>query len=126
MSLLSTVIEGMSLEQIQQQLRTISGLPLRCKDDAAYRRELWRQLDRLVRQTLYGKIMSNIPSVRNAMAVTIGTATIGYVAEHDGSFFAFDPNQELIGEYETRREAMRAIPKTVQLRGRAPLGRKAS
>jgi hypothetical protein len=49
MSLLSTVIEGMSLEQIQQQLRAISGLPFRCKDDAAYRRELWRQLDRLIR-----------------------------------------------------------------------------
>ena len=46
--------------------------------------------------------------------MTIGTTTIGYVAEHDGSFFAFDLNQELIGEYETQREAMRAIPKTVQ------------
>lgn len=63
--------------------------------------------------------MSSIPSVRNAMAVTIGTTTIGYVAEHDGSFFAFDLNQELIGEYETQREAMRAIP-------RATSGRKAS
>ena len=46
---------GYVAQQIQQQLRAISGLPLRCKDDAAYRRELWRQLDRLVRQTLTGK-----------------------------------------------------------------------
>jgi hypothetical protein len=63
--------------------------------------------------------MSKIPSVRNAMAVTIDTQTIGYVAEHNGSFFCFDLNEELIGEYETRREAVRAISV-------APLGRKAS
>jgi hypothetical protein len=49
MSLLSAVIEGMSLEDIQRLLRAISGRPLRCKDDAAYRCELWRQLDRLIR-----------------------------------------------------------------------------
>jgi hypothetical protein len=61
----------------------------------------------------------SIPSVRNAMAVTIGTETIGYVAEHDGSYFAFDLNEELLGEYETQRETVRAIPGAL-------LGRKAS
>jgi hypothetical protein len=70
--------------------------------------------------------MSKIPSVRNAMAVTIGTEIIGYVAEHDGLYFAFDLNEELVGEYETQREAVRAIPKAVRLRGQAPSGRKAS
>jgi hypothetical protein len=50
MSLLSAAIEAMPLEDIQRLLRAISGRSLRCKDDAAYRRELWRQLDRLVRQ----------------------------------------------------------------------------
>jgi hypothetical protein len=48
LGLLAAVIETMPLEQIQQQLRAISGYPLRCKDDAVYRRELWRQLDRLI------------------------------------------------------------------------------
>ncbi len=60
------------------------------------------------------------------MAVTIGTKTIGYVAEHDGSYFAFDLSEELIGEYKTQHEAVRAIPKTMRLRGQAPSGRKAS
>jgi hypothetical protein len=49
LDLLSAVIESMPLEDIQRHLRAISGRPLRCKDDAVYRRELWRQLDRLIR-----------------------------------------------------------------------------
>jgi hypothetical protein len=43
------LIEMMPLEEVQDRLRLISGSPLRSKDDAIYRRELWQRLDRLVR-----------------------------------------------------------------------------
>jgi hypothetical protein len=47
---LSKAVAGtMTLEQIQTELRAVSGTPLRSEVDAVYRRELWQQLDRLVR-----------------------------------------------------------------------------
>jgi hypothetical protein len=50
LELLAAVIENMPLEQIQRLLRATSGRSLRCKDDAVYRRELWRRLDWLIRK----------------------------------------------------------------------------
>ncbi len=58
--------------------------------------------------------MSNaIPNPRTsaaALAVTDGATTIGFVIPHDGEFFAFDHDQNLLGEFKTQRQAMRAIP----------------
>ncbi len=53
-----------------------------------------------------------LPTARTsvALAVTDGHNTIGYVIEHDGSYFAYGADQILIGEFKTRREAVRAIP----------------
>jgi hypothetical protein len=45
-----TVIETMTLEQIQAELRVISGTPLRSEVDRIHRQELWRRLDQLVRE----------------------------------------------------------------------------
>jgi hypothetical protein len=42
--------------------------------------------------------------------LTDGTTTVGFVVEDDNSFFGFDRNGVLIGEYPTQRDAMRAIP----------------
>jgi hypothetical protein len=41
------VVEAMTLEQIQSELRAISGTPLRDEADRLRRRELWRRLDAL-------------------------------------------------------------------------------
>jgi hypothetical protein len=41
---------GMSLEQIQAELRAISGAPLRRNENPVRRRKLWRRLDYLIRQ----------------------------------------------------------------------------
>jgi hypothetical protein len=43
-------VEAMPLEQIQAELRMISGTPLRSQADAARRRDLWRRLDHFVRE----------------------------------------------------------------------------
>jgi hypothetical protein len=43
------------------------------------------------------------------MAVTIGTETIGFVVHRDGSYFAFDVNEQLVGEYRNQRDAMRSL-----------------
>jgi hypothetical protein len=43
-------VETMSLEQIQAELRMISGTPYRSQADVARRRDLWRRLDHLVRE----------------------------------------------------------------------------
>src|ERR1700722_18063710 len=55
---------------------------------------------------------SSIPRVNaNALAVTDGTETVGFVVERDGAHFAFGPDQKLIGKYPTRAEAVAALPK---------------
>ncbi len=51
------------------------------------------------------------PSSTAAKAVTDGHETAGYVIEHDGSYFAFDADAVLLGEFETQQQAMRSIPK---------------
>ncbi len=55
---------------------------------------------------------STIPGLHaaNALAVTDGTTTVGFIVEHDGSHFAYDADGILIGEYQNRIEAMSAIP----------------
>ena len=49
------------------------------------------------------------PNSPHALAVTDGTTTVGAIVPHDGSYFAFDVDDVLVGEYATQREAMRAI-----------------
>jgi hypothetical protein len=48
--LVAAVVDTMPLERIQKLLRSVSGNPFRCRDDAIYRSELWRRLDRLTRK----------------------------------------------------------------------------
>jgi hypothetical protein len=50
------------------------------------------------------------PRAANALSVADGTVTVGTVVENDGSFFSFNRDGELIGEYATQRQAMRSIP----------------
>ena len=54
---------------------------------------------------------NSIPSACavDAMAVTIGTETIGFVVHRDSSYFAFDTNEQLVGEYPSKRAAMRSL-----------------
>jgi hypothetical protein len=56
--------------------------------------------------------MTGIPNPRaaNALAVTVGCTTVGYVVKSDGAFFSFDVDEFLLGEFETQRQAIRAIP----------------
>jgi hypothetical protein len=49
------------------------------------------------------------PNSPHALAVTDGTTTVGAIVPHDESYFAFDVDDVLVGEYATQREAMRAI-----------------
>jgi hypothetical protein len=51
------------------------------------------------------------PHVAN---VTDGTETVGFLVASDGSFFSFDRDAVLIGEFATQRQAMRAIPASVE------------
>jgi hypothetical protein len=52
------------------------------------------------------------PHTDSASAVTDGAVMVGRIVQQDGSFFAFDANFVLLGEYRTLRAAIRAIPKT--------------
>ena len=54
----------------------------------------------------------HIPSPNDAAACWIydGQTAAGILIERDRSFFVFGTDGVLIGEYETRRAAMRAIP----------------
>ena len=55
---------------------------------------------------------SSIPHVNaNALAVTDGTVTAGFIVEHIGAHFAFGPDQKLIGNFPTRAAAIAALPK---------------
>ena len=40
---------GMTLEEIQAELRAISGTPYRRNENPVHRRKLWRRLDYLIR-----------------------------------------------------------------------------
>jgi hypothetical protein len=45
-----------------------------------------------------------------ALAVTDGGTCIGRIVVRDGSYFAFETDNVLVGEFATQREAMRALP----------------
>jgi hypothetical protein len=50
------------------------------------------------------------PHAAGALSVSDGGQTVGSVVEHDGSFFAFNVEGVLIGEYASQIEATRALP----------------
>lgn len=50
------------------------------------------------------------PHAHDALTVTDGQHVAGFIVERDDSHFAFDHAGELIGEFKTRAEAMRALP----------------
>jgi hypothetical protein len=57
---------------------------------------------------------SPLPNPRtadDALAVTDGASTAGFLIERDGSFFAFDQDDTLLGECATRTQAACAIPR---------------
>jgi hypothetical protein len=54
---------------------------------------------------------SQIHAQPMTLAVTDGASTVGFLIERDGSFFAFDQDGTLLGEYATRTQAARAIPR---------------
>ena len=57
-------------------------------------------------------LRSSIPHVNaNALAVTDGTETVGFVVERIGAHFAFGPDQKLIGKFSSRAEAVAALPR---------------
>ena len=49
------------------------------------------------------------PTASGYLSVADGTETVGSIVVRDADFFAF-ANTELIGQFSTLREAMRAIP----------------
>lgn len=55
------------------------------------------------------QIIPNPRTANDALAVTDGAVTIGYIIERDSAFFAFDADGVLIGEYATRTQAVRSI-----------------
>ena len=52
----------------------------------------------------------SVPRVNAALAVTDGTTLIGHIVARDGSYFAFRPDDSLLGEFATQSEAVRALP----------------
>ena len=55
----------------------------------------------------------NPHTARDALSVTDGATTVGYLVSRDGSHFSFDQDGILIGEFATRRLAMRSIPPAI-------------
>src|SRR5262249_38110834 len=54
------------------------------------------------------------PDAPDALTVTDGAVTVGFITESGGKHFAFDAARTLIGKYKTRVKAMRAIPNLVK------------
>jgi hypothetical protein len=52
----------------------------------------------------------NPHTAANTLSVADGTETVGFLVASDGSFFSFDRDSVLLGEYPTQRQAVRAIP----------------
>jgi hypothetical protein len=50
---------------------------------------------------------SNAPG---ALAVTDGSEFVGSIVKHDHSYFSFDADGILIGEYRSLQAAMRSVP----------------
>jgi hypothetical protein len=56
---------------------------------------------------------NGIPNPRtatNVLRVADSTQTVGFLVASDGSFFSFDRDGVLLGEFPAQRQAMRAIP----------------
>jgi hypothetical protein len=67
--------------------------------------------------------MSAIPNpstAPDALSISDGHETIGYCIARDGSFFAFDVNFVLLGEFRSQREAVRSIPKLAKTEAKQP------
>jgi hypothetical protein len=65
----------------------------------------------MIDQTSTGRAMIPNPhKAPDALSVTDGAVTAGRIVQQDGSFFAFDANFVLLGEYQTQRAAVRSIP----------------
>ena len=47
----------------------------------------------------------------NALSVSEGTVTAGFIAERNGAHFAFGADQKLIGRFPTRAAAIAALPR---------------
>ena len=73
------------------------------QDDARRRRRRKVSADR----------QSSIPRADSANAIAIydGQAKAGTVVEHDGSHFSYGTDDILIGEFNTRLEAVRSLPR---------------
>ena len=54
------------------------------------------------------------PEAPDALTVTDGAVTVGFITESGAKHFAFDAAGTLIGEYKTRVEAVRAIPNLIK------------
>ena len=54
------------------------------------------------------------PAAPDALTVTDGAVTVGFITERGAKHFAFDATGRLIGEYKTRVEAIRAIPNLIK------------
>ena len=56
---------------------------------------------------------SRIPAANNPGAISIydGQDKAGTVVEHDGSHFSYGNDDILIGEFNTRLEAVRSLPR---------------
>lgn len=64
-----------------------------------------------------------IPNPRtspDALSVSDGHQTVGYIIQRDASFFAFDIENVLLGEFKTQRAAVRAIPKRERAGNKRP------
>jgi hypothetical protein len=55
---------------------------------------------------------ANIPNPHTceALTVTDGTEFAGRIVAHAGAFYAFGTDDNLVGKFDTQREAMRALP----------------
>lgn len=54
-----------------------------------------------------------------ALAVSDGMTARGSIVERDGSFFAFNADGVLVGEFPALRQAMRAVPPAMKSSARA-------
>ena len=54
------------------------------------------------------------PAAPDALTVTDGAVTVGFITERGAKHFAFDATGRLIGEYKTRVEAIRAISNLIK------------
>jgi hypothetical protein len=58
-------------------------------------------------------LIPNPRTARDALSVTDGSHTVGFLISRDGSYFAFNNDRVLLGEYKSRTEALQAIPPSI-------------